>query len=115
MSSTILHAGTYLVPSIPVEFFVTILDYIETKLGYTTTLLYEPRHHAPRIDVQDPFASGYLDIGIYLYINIFYVGCKKPINVFIASTKILCTLKIKIIPLKVKHFSMHIFIFCILK
>lgn len=62
MPSIILRAGTYLVPSIPVEFFMTVLEYIEAKLGYSTTLLYESRHDTPKSDINDPFASGYLDI-----------------------------------------------------
>lgn len=66
MPGTVLHAGTYLVPSIPVEFFVKVLEYIEAKLGYFTTLLYEPKIHVPMLDIDDPFASGYLDIGSLL-------------------------------------------------
>lgn len=62
-----LHAGTYLSPSIPVEYFEMILQYLESKLGIHTTLLYESRWEGPRAERQDPFLSGYLDIGRMLW------------------------------------------------
>ncbi|XP_054716423.1 uncharacterized protein LOC129225916 [Uloborus diversus] len=57
-----VRAGTYLSPSIPVEYFEMILQYLESKLGIHTTLLYESRWEGPRADREDPFLSGYLDL-----------------------------------------------------
>ncbi|GFQ98316.1 uncharacterized protein TNCT_469761 [Trichonephila clavata] len=57
-----LHAGTYLSPSMPVEYFEMILQYLESKLGIHTTLLYESRWEGPRAEREDPFMSGYLDL-----------------------------------------------------
>lgn len=57
-----LRAATYLSPSIPVEYFEMILQYLEHKLGIHTTLLYESRWEGPRQDREDPFLSGYLDL-----------------------------------------------------
>lgn len=61
---SILRAGTYLTPSVPVEFFETVLQHLEAKLGIHSTLLYESRSHGPKLDIEDPFASGYLDLGM---------------------------------------------------
>ncbi|XP_035216273.1 uncharacterized protein LOC118189723 isoform X1 [Stegodyphus dumicola] len=57
-----LRAGTYLSPSIPVEYYEMILQYLESKLGIHTTLLYESRWEGPRGEREDPFMSGYLDL-----------------------------------------------------
>ncbi|XP_071040866.1 uncharacterized protein [Parasteatoda tepidariorum] len=57
-----LRAGTYLAPSIPVEYFQMILHYLEDKLGIHSTLLYESRWEGPPLDREDPFLSGYLDL-----------------------------------------------------
>ncbi|GIY73918.1 uncharacterized protein CEXT_315021 [Caerostris extrusa] len=57
-----LRAGTYLAPSIPVEYYEMILQYLESKLGIQSTLLYESRWEGPRAEREDPFMSAYLDI-----------------------------------------------------
>lgn len=58
-----LRAGTYLSPSLPVEYFEMLLAYVEQKLGIHSTLLYESRWEGPRGNREDPFKSGYLDLG----------------------------------------------------
>lgn len=61
-----LHVATYLVPSISVEFFESLLQYLERKLDCRTTLLYESRYEAPPANGSSLFKGSHaVDIGRY--------------------------------------------------
>ncbi|KAG8182077.1 hypothetical protein JTE90_008612 [Oedothorax gibbosus] len=57
-----LRAGTYLSPSIPVDYYEMLLHYVEQKLGIHSTLLYESRWEGPQNDREDPFLANTLDL-----------------------------------------------------
>lgn len=57
-----LRAATYLSPGIPVEFYESILHYLERKLDLATSLLYESRWYGPPADRPDPFVQKEVDI-----------------------------------------------------
>lgn len=57
-----LRAATYLSPGIPVEFYESILHYLERKLDLATSLLYESRWYGPPADRPDPFVQREVDI-----------------------------------------------------
>jgi ABC-type phosphate/phosphonate transport system substrate-binding protein len=50
------------VPSLPVEYFESILDYIEVRLGCEATLMYESRWECPPKDRRNPFEDNELDL-----------------------------------------------------
>ena len=54
---------TYLVPSIPVELFETLSDYLESELKRETLLTIESRFHGPLTSRTDPFESNAADLG----------------------------------------------------
>ncbi|CAG0885216.1 unnamed protein product [Darwinula stevensoni] len=59
-----LRCITYLVPSIPVEFFETLVHLFEEKLGIPTSLIYESRGNGgPLADHEDPFKSDWAHVG----------------------------------------------------
>ncbi|WAR01314.1 hypothetical protein MAR_007872 [Mya arenaria] len=58
-----LRAITYLSPSLPVELFETILEYLEEVTGRDGYLTYESRWSGPPKDRVDPFTSNLADIG----------------------------------------------------
>uniref|UniRef100_A0A1W7R9W8 Putative phosphite transport system-binding protein PtxB n=1 Tax=Hadrurus spadix TaxID=141984 RepID=A0A1W7R9W8_9SCOR len=57
-----LRAATYLSPSIPIEYYEMLLQYLEEKLGIYTSLLYESRWEGPHPDRPDPFANNDIDL-----------------------------------------------------
>lgn len=60
-----LHVATYLVPSISVEFFESLLQYLEQKLVCRTSLVYESRSEGPPSDGTDLFTGDHaFDIGM---------------------------------------------------
>ncbi|KAI1292046.1 hypothetical protein HDE_07151 [Halotydeus destructor] len=61
-SNLVLKLGTYLVPSIPVEYFENLLDYIEVRLGCEATLMYESRWEYSPTHRRNPFADDSLDL-----------------------------------------------------
>lgn len=58
--------ATYLVPSISVEYFEAVANYLETKFNSFTSLLYESRFEGPTVDRPDPFVNNELDLGIMI-------------------------------------------------
>lgn len=69
MSDTVpLRIITYLVPSLPVELFETIAQYLENSLDRESFLIYESRFIGPQVDRHDPFKTNMADLGLY---NIF--------------------------------------------
>jgi hypothetical protein len=58
---------TYLVPSLSVEIFETIAQYLESALGRETTLVYESRFIGPQPDRIDPFKTRTADLGNSLF------------------------------------------------
>lgn len=75
-----LHVATYLVPSISVEFFESLLQYLERKLGCQTTLRYESRSEGPLHDGSALFTGSHaVDVGMsrspipfYIFIVFLY-------------------------------------------
>lgn len=66
----VLRAATYLVPSLPVEYFEGVLKYLELRMGCETTLRYESRWEGPPKERRDPFGEDELDLGKRLVINV---------------------------------------------
>ncbi|GAB6033535.1 hypothetical protein CHUAL_013409 [Chamberlinius hualienensis] len=58
----VLRFATYLSPSIPVEYYETIIRYVESQLNISTTLMYESRWDGPPKDRPDPFTTNDVDI-----------------------------------------------------
>jgi hypothetical protein len=54
---------TYLAPNEPVEFFQTIMEYLEQKLSVESYLIYESRWEGPSEGRPDPFTLDEADIG----------------------------------------------------
>ncbi|XP_070572444.1 uncharacterized protein [Ptychodera flava] len=54
---------TYLAPSVPVEYFETVMQYLEEKLNKDAYLIYESRWSGPPLDRIDPFTRDEVDIG----------------------------------------------------
>ncbi|CAG2181155.1 unnamed protein product, partial [Oppiella nova] len=54
-----LRAATYLSPSIPIEYFEIILDYLKTRLGYIDTSL---RYESNTRNIIQVFADNEIDI-----------------------------------------------------
>ncbi|XP_022103895.1 uncharacterized protein LOC110986379 [Acanthaster planci] len=59
----ILRLITYLAPSIPLEYFEVLKEYLEEKLDCYVYLLCESRWSGPPDDRVDPFTTGDADIG----------------------------------------------------
>jgi len=59
---TLLRAVTYLVPSIPVEFFEAVLQYLEVRLDVEYALRYESRWEWPQTSRRNPFNENEVDI-----------------------------------------------------
>jgi hypothetical protein len=61
-----LHVATYLVPSISVEFFESLLQYLEKKLSRRISLVYASRSEGPPSDgTADLFAGDHaIDVGM---------------------------------------------------
>lgn len=57
-----LRCATYMSPSIPVEYFETLLHYLEFQLGLTTSLVYETRWDGPPKGRPDPFEQDDVDL-----------------------------------------------------
>ena len=64
--NTPLRLITYLVPSISVEFFEAIGDYLENALKKESVLMYESRFNGPMKDRVDLFKANLADIGILI-------------------------------------------------
>jgi hypothetical protein len=65
MTSTPRHLriGTYLCPSLSVELFQLLSEFLEEDLGCETSLMYEWRSTGPLPNRDDPFLSNTLDLG----------------------------------------------------
>ncbi|XP_078599479.1 uncharacterized protein LOC144874791 [Branchiostoma floridae x Branchiostoma japonicum] len=74
---------TYLCPSIPVEYFETIIYYLGDKLGCDVSLLYESRFSGPPADSPDPFSLNEVDIGFM---------CSSPFLKLLESKANVCEL-----------------------
>lgn len=61
-----LRIATYLCPSLPVELFQLIAEFLEEDLGCEASLLYEWRAAGPLPNRADPFADNTIDLGKYL-------------------------------------------------
>lgn len=59
----LIRAATYLVPSIPVEYFEAVLQYLERRLDCEYALRYESRWEAPIANRRNPFNEDEIDIG----------------------------------------------------
>jgi ABC-type phosphate/phosphonate transport system substrate-binding protein len=57
-----LKVATFLTPSVPVEYFEGVLNYLESKLGLLTTLRYESRWEGPPAQRPDPFLTNEIDL-----------------------------------------------------
>ncbi|XP_077996091.1 uncharacterized protein LOC144449433 [Glandiceps talaboti] len=78
---------TYLSPSIPVEFFETIIYYLEEKLDKEAYLIYESRWSGPSPDRVDLFTSNEVDIGFLCstsFMKLLY-DTKAPVELLPAA------------------------------
>ena len=64
---------TYLVPSMSVELFEAIAQYLESSLGRETTLVYESRFIGPQPARIDPFKTKTADLGNYFLYLISFI------------------------------------------
>lgn len=60
----VLHVATLLVPSISVEFFEALLQYLEQKMDCRTTLMYESRVESPPEDLFQ--GTHAMDVGMFV-------------------------------------------------
>jgi hypothetical protein len=58
-----LTLATYLCPSLPVELFQLLAEFLEQDLGCEVTLVYEWRASGPLPDRADPFADNTVHLG----------------------------------------------------
>jgi hypothetical protein len=58
-----LSLGTYLCPSLPVELFQLLAEFLEQDLECEVTLVYEWRASGPLPDRADPFADNTVHLG----------------------------------------------------
>ena len=65
---------TYLVPSLNVELFETLAQYLESSLGKETTLVYESRFIGPQPDRIDPFKNKTADLGNTIVVFILHTA-----------------------------------------
>lgn len=83
-----LRAATYLSPGIPVEFYESVLHYLERKLDVATSLLYESRWCGPPPDRPDPFTQRDVDMAFMSPIAFVRLtdGGKSNLELLPAST-----------------------------
>lgn len=77
----VLRAATYLVPSIPVEYFEAVLHYLEVRLGCDSSLRYESRWEGPPADRKSPFDQD-VDFGQFHNACDEYYNLKLNFNSF---------------------------------
>lgn len=80
-----LRIGTYLCPSLPVELFQLLAEFLEEDLGCETSLMYEWRAAGPIPNRADPFLNNILDLGKFTYLNFtaffiynYFYFCRTP-------------------------------------
>jgi phosphonate transport system substrate-binding protein len=64
---------TYLSPSIPQEFFETVVDHVQCALGQRASLLVEPRDSGPMRGGENPFSTGEADVGFMCAPSFFWL------------------------------------------
>lgn len=63
-----LRIVTYLLPSLPIEYFSLLVQYLESKLDLHICLMVETRAGGPLLDRPDPFTANEADIGSIILI-----------------------------------------------
>ena len=58
-----LRVVTYMAPSIPLEIYRHLCDYVAQRLGVTATLVSDTRGSGPRAGSDNPFSRAEADVG----------------------------------------------------